>query len=477
MRAKALIAILSFCVGYVFGVVSANAQAGQLPPGEQCFQTATGPVSSGSMNLYYPGTTTPKTSWTNSSESAANTQPIQLDANGCAIIWGVGTYRQQLYTGPVVGGLTTGTLIFDLNTVSLPGTGSSWYWAGQASGTANAIQLTDAGWSPVSGSNIQFVPVASNTGPVTLSPNTGVTPINVYVDSSAGPVPLAGGELATNNVANIVYDATLGIFHLQNPLSTASANSGFPIGGEISCRGFNAPTGFLFEYGQAISRTTYASLLATLTSTQNGTLNATTSVTGLNDTSQLAVGMEVEGANIPGSTTIATIVSSTAITLSSAATGSGTSSITFYAYGNGDGSTTFNLPDMRGRLAYGRDNMGGTAASNLTTAYATNNPDALGQLMTPPHGTSGGGYTFQRANLPNFNLPVTDPGHTHPLSATINLASGSGSGGGSYYTGNGGTALTVQSATTGISVGSGGSGTAMSLVNKGLTTNMCIRAQ
>jgi microcystin-dependent protein len=37
-------------------------------------------------------------------------------------------------------------------------------------------------------------------------------------------------------------------------------------------------------------------------------------------------------------------------------------------HGVGDGSTTFNLPDIRGRIAAGKDNMGGTAANRLTAA-------------------------------------------------------------------------------------------------------------
>lgn len=35
-------------------------------------------------------------------------------------------------------------------------------------------------------------------------------------------------------------------------------------------------------------------------------------------------------------------------------------------YGTGNGSTTFNLPDLRGRVVAGKDNMGGTAASRMT---------------------------------------------------------------------------------------------------------------
>lgn len=39
-------------------------------------------------------------------------------------------------------------------------------------------------------------------------------------------------------------------------------------------------------------------------------------------------------------------------------------------YGVGDGSTTFNLPDSRGRVHAGKDNMGGTSASRLVTNVA-----------------------------------------------------------------------------------------------------------
>lgn len=35
-------------------------------------------------------------------------------------------------------------------------------------------------------------------------------------------------------------------------------------------------------------------------------------------------------------------------------------------YGEGDGSTTFNLPDLRGRVVAGKDNMGGISMDRLT---------------------------------------------------------------------------------------------------------------
>jgi microcystin-dependent protein len=38
-------------------------------------------------------------------------------------------------------------------------------------------------------------------------------------------------------------------------------------------------------------------------------------------------------------------------------------------YGSGDGSTTFNVPDLRGRVVAGKDDMGGSDAGRLSTTY------------------------------------------------------------------------------------------------------------
>jgi len=90
----------------------------------------------------------------------------------------------------------------------------------------------------------------------------------------------------------------------------------FPVGVIMPYAGSSAPTGWLLCYGQAVSRTTYSALFA-----------------------------------IVGTT-----------------------------YGSGDGSTTFNVPDLRGRVAAGKDDMGGSAASRLTNS-GTGNPGVNGTSL------------------------------------------------------------------------------------------------
>src|ERR1700722_18873055 len=50
-------------------------------------------VAGGSVGFYIPNTLTPKQTWQNSGETVLNTNPVGLDSNGCAIVYGSGTYR------------------------------------------------------------------------------------------------------------------------------------------------------------------------------------------------------------------------------------------------------------------------------------------------------------------------------------------------------------------------------------------------
>lgn len=112
--------------------------------------------------------------------------------------------------------------------------------------------------------------------------------------------------------------------------------------------GSTAPTGYLLCFGQTVSRTTYAAL------------NTILSAAG-------------------------------------------------YPYGSGDGSTTFGIPDLRGRVGVGKDDMGGTPAGRMTNGGAGIVGTTLG---------SGGGvetFTLTATQIPSHThtATVTDPGHNH----------------------------------------------------------------
>lgn len=144
------------------------------------------------------------------------------------------------------------------------------------------------------------------------------------------------------------------------------------------------------------------------------------------------------------------------------------------AYGVGDGSTTFNLPDFRGRIPLGRDNMGGTSANRVLATQA----DVLGgsggaETRTPTGSVSLSG-TVGETTLSLSQIPS----HSHDyLKDTWFQGSGGLSGN-----------QAQASATPTNSVGGGGShshsfsgsgsltGTAMDITQPWLTVHYIIKA-
>lgn len=132
------------------------------------------------------------------------------------------------------------------------------------------------------------------------------------------------------------------------------------------------------------------------------------------------------------------------------------------------------LPDLRGRVVFGKDNMGGTGAGRLTTAG--------GGVDGLTLGASGGNqsYTFLQANLPNLNFTVNIPAGqgSHSHSYTSVSYSGGSDGGPNGY-------LVVQiGASTGAATlpamsgtaASGGSGTPLQMIPPGIVLNFIVRA-
>lgn len=227
-RPKILPIASGFLLVVMFAILSfvrSDASTTQLPPGQVCFVGDGGqPMVNGSLNMYYVGTTNVKTTWQNASQTVANTNPLQLDSNGCVILFGIGTYRQQLYDGPVVGGVTTGNLIFDLPTTDTSAYNSV-FWAGLAGGTPNVITIVDTGFNATDGTVINFTALSTNTGATTINPS-GYGAISVEKQTTGGPVSLTGGEIAQGNVISVLYSATLNAFLLLNPpIQSASGNS------------------------------------------------------------------------------------------------------------------------------------------------------------------------------------------------------------------------------------------------------------
>jgi len=68
-----------------------------------------------------------------------------------------------------------------------------------------------------------------------------------------------------------------------------------------------------------------------------------------------------------------------------------------YPHGSGDGSTTFNIADKRGRISVGKDDMGGTAANRITAALS----GAAGTVLGAVCGVEG--VTLATAQLPSHN--------------------------------------------------------------------------
>lgn len=252
-----------------------------------------------------------------------------------------------------------------------------------AGGTANAITLaTESPWTALKdGLIVTFRASAANTDETTMNVNTTSTKPIVKV-TSAGEAVLSGGEIQDNGIYELVYSTDLnGAAGAWLLMNPTPLPVSEVNTGDIVARGSSTvKSGYLACDGAAVSRTTYAALFA-------------------------EIGTE---------------------------------------WGEGDGSTTFNVPDLEDEFLRG---------ASSTRPVGTSETDALkshlhdnGTLATASAGLHGhpvryandggdntdenGGITFQAggvANYPAFTGTPTDTrgqqiggagAHTHTVTGS-----------------------------------------------------------
>lgn len=196
-----------------------------LPPGKNCFYGSDGsPLASGTVSFYIPQTLSPKDTWQDADQTTLNTNPVSLDASGCAVIYGVGTYRQILKN-------SAGTTIWDQPTST--GQSISDSWGGTSTGAANAQAVALDTFDLTDGQVVNFLAGFSNTTAMTLNVNsTGA--VAVVRDSGQGPVALVGGEIVVGNVVSVLYVSATSQFHILTPTPIESFDGAIFFNGTIS---------------------------------------------------------------------------------------------------------------------------------------------------------------------------------------------------------------------------------------------------
>lgn len=274
---------------------------------------------------------------------------------------------------------------------------------GNSTGYASSVISKSSGFNlSINEQNTVVVCTASLTISLLPAATAGDGFAAVVINQSSGNVTIdPDGAETINGAASLVVNAGSSVsIHCNGSAwyattivpadgSITPAKLSFGVTGMVvPFAGSSAPTGWLMCYGQAVSRTTYAALFALISTT----------------------------------------------------------------YGTGDGSTTFNLPDLRGRAVFGVDNMGGSAASRVTAGVSGITGTSLG--------ATGGNEAMHQHSHANS---LSDPGHTHYYHGTSTPNSNVASVGSNNY---GGSDLivdgAVRSATTGITITNANAGTGSS---------------
>jgi len=195
---------------------------------------------------------------------------------------------------------------------------------------------------------------------------------------------LGNGSIYIMSATGVPTELTVGssgdVLTIAGGAASWAAPSAIPTGTLAPYGGTTAPTGYIFADGSVVSRSTYSALFAVFSTN----------------------------------------------------------------YGAGDGSTTFGLPDLRGIVPVGKDNMGGTSANNITSTQA----DVL-----------GGNFGSESHTLTTSEIPA----HTHTYDKTSLTYNAAGGG------------TTVGQTITGTASGSTGGGSSHNNVQPSIFLNYIIK--
>lgn len=245
--------------------------------------------------------------------------PSSVNDSGRAMMASTAAYRDD-----IAGGITTG--------------GSATAY------TMTSFQVFDT-LAHLAGQKIAFVPHATNTNAVGVDVTLNVDGLGAKSIRMQPSVALPNGTLVLGTPYIVTYNNSDAVFYLQNMTNPYN----IPLAAGMDFWGSTAPnTSFAFPIGQAISRTTYATLFA-----------------------------------IMGTT-----------------------------FGSGDGSTTFNLPDKTGRVSAMKETSATRLTStyfvgNSTSLGATggNEKETIGQTNFPNVNFTNSGISASSSVSMNFAPP------------------------------------------------------------------------
>ena len=203
----------------------------------------------------------------------------------------------------------------------------------------------------------------TSVGADTLNVNS-LGALPIYKFGNSGAVAISAGDIQNGAMVDLAYDSALNGGGGGFQLTTVPVSGGIiPAGTIVAFGSTTAPAGWAVCDGAAISRTGNAALFAAIGTT----------------------------------------------------------------YGSGDGSTTFNKPDCRGRFLAGYDPSNGTARLTANepgglsaTALANTGGEqahtlATGELAAHSHGVTDPGHGHGVTD-PSHNHTFNDPGHGHGVS-------------------------------------------------------------